>query len=119
MFNNIGAKIKGVLKFFFVLECIGSVVIGIIVGRFFIYLPMGILWAFLVFSLVSAIGILLAWLSCLLVYGYGELIERVAAIDSKLNLGTSVGTAIINCPECGAMESAGHKFCQKCGTKLL
>ena len=107
MFNNIGAKIKGVVKFFFVLECIGSVILGVSTGvavggaGYFggklLYGSSGgaggVLLGFLAFVLVSAVGILLAWLSCLLVYGYGELIDRATSIDNKLNQVTTAGSA--------------------------
>jgi hypothetical protein len=73
LYNNIGAKIMGLAK---VICWIGiglSVIGGIITMT-------GGGWGVLLGLLSIAIGSLVAWISSLAVYGFGELIEKVSEI---------------------------------------
>lgn len=63
MFDNIGCKIKSLVKTVFAIEIILFVVIGILLSR----TPIGII--------IAMIGIFIAWISSFALYGYGELIE--------------------------------------------
>ena len=66
MFKNIGAKIKGMVVATFILEAI-----GVIIGGAFLLKdgnPYG--WVVLI------VGLLVAWLSNLLTYGFGQLVEN-------------------------------------------
>lgn len=71
MYNNIGGKIKSLAKSAFFVEAIASIIAGIV---FFIDNE-----PFL--GLISIIaGPLVAWVSSWLLYGFGELIDKVTEI---------------------------------------
>ncbi len=76
MFDNIGRKIKGLAEVFTWIGILASVILGIIttasVGN---PLP---------FFLISIIGSLISWISCMALYGFGELIENSASIEFYL-----------------------------------
>ena len=63
MFDNIGNKIKSLVKTVFAIEIILFIVIGIALSR----TPIGII--------IAMVGIFVAWISSFALYGYGELIE--------------------------------------------
>ena len=66
MFNNIGKKIKTVTLFFFVIGCILSIVLG----AYIIAKINKWGWALLL------LGPLSSWISSLLTYGFGQLVEN-------------------------------------------
>ncbi len=59
MFDNIGKKIKDMIKIIFIIECILFLLFGILTGA----------------VLIIPIGIFIAWVSTFILYGYGELID--------------------------------------------
>ena len=63
MFDNIGCKIKSLVKTVFAIEIVLFVVIGIALSR----TPIGII--------IAMVGIFIAWIFSFALYGYGELIE--------------------------------------------
>ena len=69
LYNNVGGKIKGLVSFFTWLGIIASIIAGIVI--MFIDEQM-----ILVGVLVILLGSLGSWLSGLLLYGYGQLIEN-------------------------------------------
>lgn len=76
MYDNIGRKIKTLAKVDFIVLTILSVIAGIILIASDEDL---ILTALLVFVL----GPLVAWISSLLTFGFGELIEKVSSIEKS------------------------------------
>lgn len=72
MYDNIGAKIKGLAKAVFVIEAILAVIAGF-------YLMVNTLIVFGV--LVLLMGPLVAWISSWLLYGFGELIDKTCDIE--------------------------------------
>ena len=68
MFENIGSKIKGVARVFFIIGCIISVLAGFILMTNTSYIILG--------YVVILVGILLSWLSTILLYGIGQLVEN-------------------------------------------
>ena len=78
MFNNIGAKIKGLAKFIFWVISIAS----IIAGMYVIIQGMGgrgssdsKIMSIVIGILTAVFGIILAWLQNFLLYGFGELVD--------------------------------------------
>lgn len=83
MFYNIGGKIKGVIKVFFTIMTVISIISGIVVmvtifefGSVFAGLLAG--------GVVAGSGILFAWLVNLVGYGFGQLVENSDRIREKL-----------------------------------
>ena len=136
MFEHIGAKIKKVVKVFFVLESIiGALVIGVYTAAryntlYYFSDSVGrlILVSILTFVLGTAVWILIAWLSSLVLYGFGELVDRAESIDKKLKMSGGAETVsdegitkpvqLIQCPKCGSAEDSRHYFCCNCGCAL-
>ncbi len=78
MYSNIGGKIKVLAK---VIACIG-VVICIIYGFVMLVSMEGMA---LIGFLIMTVGSLLSWLSSLVLYGFGELVENSSIIANKKN----------------------------------
>lgn len=74
MYDNIGNKIKGLAKAVFVIETIMSVIAG------FILLTIDEDLSLIGFFLMI-VGPLVSWLSSLLLYGFGELIDKANEIE--------------------------------------
>ena len=74
LFEDIGKKIKGIAIAAFVIGIIGSVVAGLdaIVDQ-----------QFLGGILIMVFGFLCSWLSVVLLYGFGELIETAKKIEKN------------------------------------
>lgn len=76
MFNNIGSKIKTLAKVLFWISVIGSMIgaFGVIA-----FAAMSgsdeILIAIIIGIVIVVVGIIFAWLSNFMLYGYGELID--------------------------------------------
>ena len=80
MYDNIGGKIKGLAKAFFIVEAIAAVIAGIAL--------MAIDEDLILFGALALIlGPVVAWVSSWLLYGFGELIEKA--------------TQTAQCPFCG------------------
>ncbi len=74
MFENVGRKIKGFVKIIFWIEAIASVVAGIVY--------MATAWDTQWIGLfIAAGGILVAWISSWMLYGYGEIIDKLIEIE--------------------------------------
>ena len=74
MFDHIGKKIKTLAIVIFVIGIIFSVFIGMFIGE--VYAEVNAALAFFLFLVVVAIGITVSWLSVLLFYGFGELVDQ-------------------------------------------
>ena len=75
-YNNIGGKIQGLAKFFFILGAIFSVIGGISTIAAFDGEALGFLTAIVVI-IVGAIG---SWIGSWMLYGFGELIVKTTEI---------------------------------------
>ena len=80
MFDNVGNKIKSMALVMFVLETIGAIVGGIAAGEEIGFLGVCII----------AGGIVVAYASALLLYGFGELIQSSAETRDLLKEGKAV-----------------------------
>lgn len=90
MFNNPGGKIQGLAKVLFVLGVIGYSIGGIIL------IVMGIqasnsyyddmAWMYYVGGVLAiGVGVLISWLGVLFMFAFGNLVENVERIRSKLD----------------------------------
>ena len=79
MFTNIGEKIKRLVKFFACVGMILSVLFAVLMVLF------GGAVGIIIGPLVGVVLFLLSWISSWLMYGYGEMIQRLISIDNKLN----------------------------------
>lgn len=77
MFDNIGGKIKGVSVLITIIGIIASVVGGILIVAM---IPAA--WGFALLAI--AVGSLVSWVGSFLLYGFGELIYRVTAIEKRM-----------------------------------
>ena len=79
MFDNIGAKIKGMAKFFCWFGIIASVLFGfgIIALSNNPYAGSGVVVSGIITMVAGAIS---SWLGSLVLYGFGQLVEDVAAL---------------------------------------
>lgn len=121
MFNNPGGKLKSLAKVFFWLNLILFILGGIflIVMAIENDVPMLILAG----VLAIGVGILIAWLSTILLYAFGELVESNTRLAEKVCGGAPVssGSAYYAapkpsvCPNCGAALTPGSRFCTTCG----
>ena len=116
MYDNIGNKIKDLATAVFIIEALASVVAGI----YFWVETESAVYALLVF-----LGPFVAWISSWLLYGFGEIIVNLDAIEHHTRMLThpdemkekeiakkeekkkneeiakKEGNVIVNCPECG------------------
>lgn len=74
MFKNIGGKIKGLAKAFFILGAIVPIIVGIVLMSSDENMV-------LVGILVMVGGFVVAWISSWFLYGFGELIDKTCAIE--------------------------------------
>ena len=74
MFNNIGKKIKGLAKTIFTIETVLAILGGLICCSLYESL-------ILVGLLIMVVVPLLAWIGSLLLYGFGELIDKTCDIE--------------------------------------
>ncbi len=82
MFDNIGGKIKGLAKFVTWVGILASVIVGI--GMISISTPYGHRPSVPAGILTMVAGSLGAWVSSLVLYGFGELIEQTTKINQAL-----------------------------------
>lgn len=73
MYSDIGKKIKGSAIIVFILEAVISVIAGIILAN----------EADESFGVIAIVGPLLAWIGSWLLYGFGELIDKVFDIEKN------------------------------------
>ena len=77
-YDNIGGKIKGWAKWMFAIEAIAAVIIGfVLVAQDEDMILIGLL--------VVVFGLIVAWVSSWLLYGYGQLIENSDIIAEEYN----------------------------------
>ena len=76
MFHNVGGKIKGIAFTIFVLGCIGASFSGLMLFMQAASLRRGGGILVLAGLIVTAVGVLIAYLSTIAIYGFGQLIEN-------------------------------------------
>lgn len=76
MYDNIGKKIKALAKASFIVEAIATVIVGLVLLTESEE-P--------IFLLVLFFGPVVAWVSSWLLYGFGELIDKVCDIERNLH----------------------------------
>ena len=80
MYDNIGGKIKGLATATFIVEAIASVIAGI---ALLIYTEEW--WC----TLILFCGPIVAWVSSWLLYGFGEIIDKLCDIEQNTRGGQS------------------------------
>ena len=76
LYSNIGSKIKNWAKWVFVVETIASVI-----GAVCMMASAEDSWMLIVGAIVLVVGPLIAWVSSWLLYGFGEIIVKLTAIE--------------------------------------
>lgn len=106
MFDDVGSKIKTASKviFFFQIVCF------IIIGSIMISIDDDLTFAGICVMLA---GIFIGWFSSILVYGFGELVDRTKRIDETLNPSNSASSQSIN--RTFGDEIVGTGKCEICG----
>lgn len=89
MFNEIGKKIKGVAN----VVCWIQIIVAIIGGIALMTIDENLI---LVGFLVMGIGCLIAWLGTIVLYGFGELIDKVSNIENTLTHGNTANKPVQN-----------------------
>lgn len=152
MFENIGKKIKTLAEILFIIGVCCSVIIGVLAILYPNFLSeiiveqqsaivekqqdtvsafsafWGLIWI--------AVGSLFSYIHSLLLYGFGELIDRVSNIDEKFNFTNSskpiskqykvkkydmdkdLTDNTVFCPNCGADVTRDKNSCHVCGEKI-
>ena len=131
MFDNAGQKLKGLAKFIFGFIVVVSCLLAII----------GMKSAGGVTLLLIPAGIVVGWLSSILLYAFGELCENVnniayyngtakktvspsqpvshnynnTAPKTPIKKSLSDNTSYWICPECDEKNSSQARFCRSCG----
>lgn len=76
LYSNIGSKIKNWAKWVFIVEAIASVI-----GAICMMASAEDSWMLVVGMIVLVVGPLIAWVSSWLLYGFGEIIVKLTAIE--------------------------------------
>ena len=80
MYDNVGGKIKGLAKATFMVEAIVAVIIGIV-----LWINTEEWWC----ALILFCGPIVAWVSSWLLYGFGEIIDKLCDIEQNTRGGQS------------------------------
>ena len=89
MYDNIGEKIKGLAKAAFIVEAIAAAIMGITI----LASDEDLIFTGL---LVLLVGPIIAWVSSWLLYGFGELIDRVCEIAKNTRTSQNTPTVTAN-----------------------
>jgi ribosomal protein L40E len=122
MFENVGEKIKSVALAFFWLGSIGCALFALATAT-----EVGGFEGVLSFVIITALGVLISWLSSLTLYGFGELIESSAFTASKMQelskkaeretSAPSVQSPTTPVSHFYSASKENVKFCKNCGAK--
>ncbi|MBE6732538.1 MAG: hypothetical protein E7561_00875 [Ruminococcaceae bacterium] len=80
MYENIGGKIKGLAFGIFIVEAIAVFISGSLI------MVLSYDNGYLIGLLLVILGPIVAWLSSLVLYGFGELIVKVSKIEESLSI---------------------------------
>lgn len=84
LFDDIGSKIKGLVKWSFAMEAILVVVAGIVAMLNCLFSGRFLLFLLVPFAAVAALAVL--WVGSWVMYAFGEMVQRVCNIDDRLTL---------------------------------
>lgn len=141
MFSNIGNKIRVLAKVLCIIGIVIAIITGLVVmingcmmlgNRRLVGPGIGMIFGGII---VAALGVLGAWISSFVLYGYGQLIHSVQNMEAKICGNETPGydggnsafeyTAPITsngggktCPNCGASNPEMSHYCEKCGQAL-
>lgn len=129
MYDNIGRKIKGLAETIFIVEAVLSAIVGIA-----LWAETGVKWC----ALILFCGPIIAWVSSWLLYGFGEIIDKLCEIEDKTRLktpnkkkeeqnskvyienptgdydDTEFSIPQVVCPNCGMQHDFDYPKCPKC-----
>ena len=139
MYDNIGGKIKGLAKATFIVEAIASVITGIALmaaDKDFIFIGLP----------AMVLGPIVAWVSSWLLYGFGEIIDKLCSIERNTGMimnpaelkkeikkkqearkkqeaiAKEENSVYVECPECGAElffdKELSNAECPYCGCNI-
>ena len=127
MFNNPGAKIKGLAKVFFWIEVVAFVLVFLAMGDY-LFEEVALLIGGLV-GLAAGVGV--AYISALFLAAFGELVETNTQLKLsndelvlKANTPVEVPQTYVPrpqksvCPICGNPVTPEQAFCPSCGNKI-
>jgi len=78
MYDNIGGKIKGLAKVIAVLGIIAAIVTG------FALMTINEDVFFVIGLVITVLGSIVAWISCFVLYGFGELVDKACNIERNI-----------------------------------
>ena len=123
MFENPGAKIKGLAKTFFWIEVIGVVLAVLAMGDDLFEEVSGLIAA----VAILVIGVGVAYISALFLAAFGELVQTNTTINEtstqilhKLHTMDAAPAAYVQkpvCSSCGTALAPDQNFCPNCGNK--
>ena len=107
MYNNIGGKIKGLAIATFIVAAIAAVITGIVL--------MCIDEDLILYGVLTLIlGPVLAWISSWLLYGFGELIDKVSDIERNTRGETNETTSSLKAKDETAVPAPKETVIKKC-----
>lgn len=112
MYKNAGAKIKALAWIGLAASVVLSLTVGIVVCA--IVRPVGYDVALILLPAL-VVGVVIGWLANLLLYAYGELVDRTTKIEMLVRL------SVMAQPKAATDSSVRTKseiFCKKCGVKF-
>lgn len=134
MFKNPGVKIKIIAQVIAWIEIFCSILGGLFLF-FAAFEDLECNWWFILVSpTVIIFGILTAWISSIMLYGFGELVDNskkdigyndedsLTSSDYNVQYESDGGSIVVTCPECGGKMSFSGACeeieCPWCGTDL-
>lgn len=129
MFDDIGKKIKSLAKAAFVIDAIGTVVGG------FVLLITGEGDTGLLGLSLMPVGIFVSWASALILYGFGELVDKAcdiernthkeeekhnthSSIPNNADNSSTVDSLFVICPSCNTKNQKDRTTCWRCESEL-
>ncbi|MBO4938727.1 MAG: hypothetical protein J6C98_06990 [Oscillospiraceae bacterium] len=85
MFNHVGRELKNWARVIVILLTVPAVIIGFLLLVTFAYEDM-LLLGLIIGILVPGLGYFFARLAAIMLYAYGELVDRAESIDNKMEL---------------------------------
>ncbi len=111
MYNEVGKKIKGLMKTLLTIGIILSGVGGLAV--------MAIDDDMIVVGLlVAVVGSLASWIACIFAYAFGELVDKACNIEKLLRLSQLEGGLPLEVDPAPQAQAEKFIFCKMCGTKF-
>lgn len=113
MFDNIGTKVKGLATLVFVLGAIVSMVGGAAAG-----IGAGGFGGFMLFLIIVGVGIVSAYLSVMLLYAFGDLVEKTQRNAEYLSyISEVIGNVDVNIVEIANGKSGAKQNAPSTGSQ--